>query len=133
MTDITSRADIERLVNTFYERVRGDELLGPIFDTVAQVDWDAHLPKMYAFWDAVLFGTTGFKGNPMAVHRALAQKTPLTPREFERWLGIFNQSVDALFAGRMADEAKIRAVRIAATMQYHIENDRLLLTGTPTT
>jgi hemoglobin len=132
MTDITSRADIERLVNTFYERVRGDELLGPIFDTVAQVDWDAHLPKMYAFWDAVLFGTTGFKGNPMAVHRALAQKTPLTPREFERWLGIFNQSVDALFAGPMADEAKIRAVRIAATMQYHIENDRLLLTGTPT-
>ena len=61
--DIASRADIERLVNGFYERVRGDELLGPIFDDVAQTDWALHLPKMYDFWEGVLFGVAGFRGN----------------------------------------------------------------------
>jgi hemoglobin len=47
--DIVSRADIEHLVNHFYNRVRADEILGPIFDDVAHTDWDAHLPKMYDF------------------------------------------------------------------------------------
>lgn len=124
MTDITSRADIERLVDTFYEHIRADDRLGPIFDDIAQVDWASHLPKMYAFWEAILFGAAGFKGNPLAVHRALAQRTPLTQREFDRWLDLFHHSVDALFAGAMAEEAKRRAGQIAATMQYHIAADR---------
>ena len=44
--DLTGRADIERLVNTFYEEIRGDEMLGFIFDDVAKTDWVAHLPKV---------------------------------------------------------------------------------------
>lgn len=124
MNDITSRADIERLVDTFYDRIRADDLLGPIFDEVARVDWAAHLPKMYAFWEAVLFGASGFKGNPLAAHRILAQRTPLTAREFDRWIVLFRETVDALFAGPMAVEAKQRAERIASVMQFHIDADR---------
>lgn len=124
MTDLASRSDIERLVDAFYDRVRADDRLGPIFDQVAHVDWAAHLPRMYAFWEAVLFGATGFKGNPLAVHRALAQKTPLTPREFDRWVALFHESVDELFSGPTADDAKLRAVRIAGIMQHHIAEDR---------
>jgi hemoglobin len=120
MHDIASHANIERLVDAFYERVRTDDLLGPIFDDVARVDWAAHLPRMYAFWNAVLFGEMGFKGNPLAAHRALAQRTPLTAREFDRWIALFHETVDSLFAGSMANEAKRRALSIAATMQYHI-------------
>jgi hemoglobin len=120
MTDITSRADVERLVDTFYEHVRGDDLLGPIFDEVARVDWVTHLPKMYAFWEAVLFGVAGFKGNPLATHLALARKTPLTAREFHRWVALFHEAVDRLFAGPTAREAKRRAEHIAATMHYHV-------------
>ncbi len=120
MTDITSRPDIERLVDTFYGLVRGDDLLGPIFDDVAHVDWAEHLPKMYAFWDAVLFGTPGFKGNPLATHVMLSRKTALTEREFGRWITLFHQTVDQEFAGPMAIEAKRRAEQIAMTMQYHV-------------
>lgn len=118
--DIASRGDIARLVNTFYDRVRGDELIGPIFDDVARVDWAAHLPKMYDFWESVLFGKAGFKGNPLAVHRALARLTPLTSREFSRWVLLFHGTVEDLFEGPVAEEAKHRAARIALTMQYHI-------------
>ena len=118
--DIASRTDIERLVNHFYGLVRQDEILGPIFNEVARVDWDRHLPKMYAFWDKVLFGVPGFQGNPLAAHLALATRTPLGAREFDRWLELFRTSVQALFRGSVADEAVERAVRIAAVMQQHL-------------
>lgn len=120
LTDITSRADIERMVNAFYERVGDDPILGPIFNDVAATDWATHLPKMYAFWDGVLFATPGFRGNPLAVHLALGQKVTLGPAEFERWLELFHANIDALFAGPVATEAKARAMRIAAVMQHHL-------------
>ena len=120
LPDITSRHEIVRLVDRFYTRVRADEILGPIFDDVATVDWAAHLPKMYAFWEQVLFGTAGFKGNPLAVHRALARLTPLGDREFDRWIALFTDTVDDLFVGPGADEVKLRAARIRAVMQYNV-------------
>lgn len=122
--NLATHDDVVRLVNAFYDRVRVDDLLGPIFNDIARVDWDAHLPKMYAFWSSVLFGTAGFRGNPLAVHRALAQRAPLTAVEFDRWVMLFHATVDELFSGHVADDAKVRAIRIAATMQYHIEADR---------
>ena len=124
MPDITDRTDVVRLVDAFYDRVRGDSLLSPIFDGVAHVDWDVHLPKMYDFWESVLFGKIGFKGNPLVVHRELARRAPLTNMEFDRWLHLFQVSVDALFAGPCAEEAKLRASRIAVVMQHHIAADR---------
>jgi hemoglobin len=122
--DLTDRTDVVRLVDAFYDRVRADTILSPIFDGVARVDWGRHLPKMYDFWESVLFGKIGFKGNPLAVHRALARRTPLTVVEFDRWLQLFHVSVDALFAGPCAEEAKLRASRIAVVMQHHVAADR---------
>lgn len=119
-SDIAGRAEIVALVNTFYDRVRADAILGPIFDEIARVDWDGHLPKMYDFWEAVLFGTSSFKGNPLVVHRALARQTPLGDREFGRWIELFHATVDDLFTGPMAEEAKFRASRIRAVMQYNV-------------
>lgn len=118
--DIASRADIERLVNHFYGLVREDAILRPIFEDVARVDWDHHLPKMYAFWDKLLFGTPGFQGNPMAVHVGLSTRATMGAREFDRWVALFRMSVNALFRGPVADEAMARAGRIAANMQYQI-------------
>jgi len=118
--DIRGRADIIRLVDRFYGAVRADDLLGPIFDDIAQTDWAVHLPKMYDFWDTVLFGRSAFRGNPLAVHRDLATRAPLTEREFGRWLTLFHQQVDRLFSGPVADEAKLRARRIAAVMHHHL-------------
>jgi hemoglobin len=122
--DLDSRDAIVELVDAFCAHVRADDLLGPIFDDVAQVDWAAHLPRMYAFWDSVLFGTPGFKGNPLAVHLQLGRRARLTAREFERWLELFNGSVDALFAGPGAEAAKARAARIATVMLHHLDAQR---------
>ena len=124
MTDIASRADIERLVNDFYERVRGDDLLGPIFDEVAHTDWVRHLPKMYKTSGKVCCSAyaQGFRGNPLAVHRELASRVALGDREFGRWLDLFHTSVDTLFSGPCAEDAKARAWRIAAVMRHHISS-----------
>lgn len=123
LPDITSRAEVTRLVDAFYTAVRGDDILAPIFDDVARVDWGAHLPKMYDFWEGVLFGKSAFKGNPLAVHRHLARLTPLTGREFQRWVALFHATVDGLFSGPVADEAKRRASRIAIVMHQHVADD----------
>ena len=118
--DITDSRDVARLVNVFYDRVRDDDILGPIFDDIAHVDWATHLPRMYDFWESVLFARATFKGTPLLVHRALDRRTPLTTAAFDRWIALFQSTVDDLFSGPMAEHAKNCAVRIAATMEHHI-------------
>jgi len=118
--DITDGRDVARLVNIFYDRVRADDLLGPIFDGVANVDWPTHLPLMYDFWESVLFGTATFKGAPLEAHRALARRTPLTSDAFNRWIALFHETVDDLFAGTTANHAKQSASRIAMVLQHHV-------------
>jgi hemoglobin len=120
-TDLTSRADVVRLVDAFYTRVQDDDVLGPIFNDVARVDWDTHLPKMYDFWESILFGRAAYKGNPPEVHRRLAERTPLTDREFGHWIRLFHDTVDDLFVGPTADDATLRAARIATVLQHHIQ------------
>lgn len=119
--DIQNRADIELLVNTFYEKVRANRVLGPIFDNVAQVDWDSHLPKMYAFWASLLLNEHSFKGNPMLKHIELSKRTPMTNVEFSEWLLLFTETVNELFEGEKAEDAKIRAANIARLMLHKIE------------
>ncbi len=121
--DITGRADVERLVDGFYDRVRRDEILGPIFDDIAHTEWAAHLPRMYDFWQTVLFGVDAFHGNPLAVHLLLARRVPLGEHQFGRWLELFHANVDALFSGAMAEEAKRSAERIAGVMRQRIASD----------
>jgi len=118
--DITDRRDVACLVNVFYDRVRDDDLLGPIFDDVAHVDWATHLPRMYDFCESVLFGAATFKGTPLVVHQALARHAPLTAEAFDRWVTLFVSTVEDLFTGTMADHAKNSAMRIAATMEQHV-------------
>lgn len=100
--DILGRPDIVRLVNTFYIKVRADEPLGHVFDGVAKVNWDTHLPKLYDFWDTVLFRAGTFRGNPIAAHMKLIDRADLSWPMFERWLELFRGTVDQLFAGENA-------------------------------
>lgn len=118
MNDLTSRADIELLVNTFYHRVQKDDLIGIIFTDVAKVNWEHHLPKMYDFWETILFGQKGFKGNPMEVHFKLNQIHPLLPEHFDRWKSIFNETIDEHFEGEFAVLAKQKAQSIADLMLF---------------
>ena len=104
--DLAGRPEIEILVNTFYDRVRADEVLGHIFDKVAQTNWSTHLPKMYAFWETVLFRSGGFTGNPLAAHAKLVPLTDMGRDKFDHWLLLFRSTVDDLFAGEHAEQRK---------------------------
>lgn len=126
MTDIETPADIERLVGAFYARVRQDDQLGPIFDGVARVDWEKHLPHIATFWNTVLLGTGDYMGNPVTVHLTLGQKTLLRSAHFERWLALFIQTVDEQFVGLRAENAKIRARSIATVLQTKLYGAGLL-------
>ena len=120
MQNLDSREAIKLLVDEFYKKVSQDDLLGPVFNEVAQIDWDHHLPKMYDFWETVLFGAQKFKGNPMDTHIQLSKHTPLTKPHFDRWLALFTNTVDEHFKGNKAEEAKMRAHSIAGIMQHKI-------------
>jgi hemoglobin len=111
MTDIISRKEVEVLVNTFYDRVRADELLAPVF---AHVDWPHHFPIMYNFWASILLGDMSYNGSPFSKHVGLA----ITSDHFTRWLKLFVENVDAEFKGPVADEAKNRAQTIANLFQH---------------
>jgi hemoglobin len=112
--DITTREDIKLLIDTFYASVNADHLLSPIFNEVAEVDWPHHLPVMYSFWNSILFGNMEYKGQPFPKHLAL----PIEARHFQRWLYLFTETVNTLFAGEKAEEAKQRAASIAHIFQY---------------
>lgn len=119
--DIENRNDIETFVNAFYDKVRCDETLSPVFATrIANEAWPAHLQRMYAFWNAILFAETGFQGNPMQKHLSL----PVDKRHFDRWLHLFHQTIDADFSGPKAEEAKSRAASIAGIMNNKIERQK---------
>jgi hemoglobin len=118
--DIADRADIKQLIDTFYTKVRVDETIGYLFNDVAQVNWEQHLPRMYDFWENILFQTGSFKGNPMAAHVQLHQKSPLSTAHFDRWQQLFLTTVDELFEGEMAELIKQRAHSIATMMQIKV-------------
>ena len=120
--DIAGRAEIETLVNTFYDRVRGDEVLGFIFNEVAQTNWTTHLPKMYDFWETVLFRSGGYTGNPLAAHAKLVPLTDMGREQFDRWLTLFRGTVDDLFAGEKAEHIKNCAEDMANVIHARINN-----------
>lgn len=109
--DLSTLEDVRTLVDSFYEKVGGDELLAPVFNDFANVDWATHLPIMYRFWESMLFGAGTYEGTPFPKHMVL----PVQKEHFARWLALFVETVNAHFAGPKAEEAKGRAASIADT------------------
>ncbi len=124
---LETRDDVELMVNQFYQKIRQDAELGHIFEGVAQINWELHLPKMYDFWEGILLGTSNYFGRPMPPHFRLTAKYTLTPEHFDRWLQLFFENVDALFEGEIAAEAKYRAYSIATVMNQRVQqvNDQI--------
>jgi hemoglobin len=115
-TEIITLQDIEQLVNTFYAKVREDELLSPIFNHVIQDRWPAHLEKMYRFWQTILLEEHTYFGSPFLPHAQL----PVAHEHFERWIKLFYENIDEQFTGEKAIEAKWRAGKMAQMFEYKI-------------
>ncbi|HEY6437475.1 MAG TPA: group III truncated hemoglobin, partial [Ignavibacteriaceae bacterium] len=101
-TDILNIEDVRKLVDAFYGKVRENEMLSPIFNERIQDKWPIHLQKMYNFWQTVLLGEHTYFGSPFPPHA----KLPIEHGHFEEWMKLFAQTVDELFAGEKAKEAK---------------------------
>ncbi|MDN3607498.1 group III truncated hemoglobin [Kaistella yonginensis] len=124
MKKLETRQDIEDLVNLFYDKVQNDDKIGFFFNDVAKVDWAHHLPKMYSFWETLLFGQISYKGNPMAMHFPINDKVPLEKAHFAHWVKLWTETVEENFAGEMAELAIYKATNIANLMGYKMEMAR---------
>ena len=114
--DIETEADIKLLVDSFYDKVNQDELLSPVFNSFAKVNWQTHLSVMYNFWSTVLLGNMAYRGQPFPRHLRL----PIETQHFTRWTALFTQTVDLLFEGEKAEEAKHKATSIAKVFQIRM-------------
>lgn len=118
--DITDRKDIKLLVDTFYDKVKVDPVIGYFFTKVVPVDWDKHLPVMYNFWENIVFYSGSYDGNPMVQHQNIHKISPMKMEHFQRWISLFTETVDQLFEGKNAEQIKQRATSIATVMQIKI-------------
>ncbi len=107
----------------FYQLAMTDERIGFIFTDVAKLDLDHHLPVIGDFWETIIFQNGAYlkhRRNPLQVHGELNQKASLLPIHFERWLEIFTETVDGMFAGERAEFVKLRARAIASRMLQYV-------------
>ncbi len=123
--DIQSRKDIELLINSFYEKVKKDYTIGFIFNDIARVNWEQHLPIMFDFWETLLLDAASYRKNAMEVHYTLNRKISLEEKHFQRWLQLFFETVDELFIGNIATMAKTKAKSIAGLMQYQMKQENI--------
>ena len=107
-------ADLHDLLVAFYDTVAGEPLLAPYF---AVVDMQAHMPRIVDFWSTLLYHTGRYSGNAFRPH---LEMPGLTGEHFARWLAVLERTVDARFAGPVAERMKAMGHRIAYSMQVRL-------------
>ena len=110
--------DIARLVPAFYERVRDDAVLGPIFNGAIE-DWPHHLDKLQSFWSSVMLTSGRYKGQPMVAH--VRHEQHMTRENFARWLALWQQTATELLGPEAAAEFQEKAGRIAESLQLGVQ------------
>ncbi|HEY4155655.1 MAG TPA: group III truncated hemoglobin [Puia sp.] len=118
--DIQNLDDIKKLVDAFYEKVRVDPKLAPIFNERIRDHWPAHLERMYRFWETVLLDGHSYLGSPFPPHASL----PVDQTHFEQWIKLFRETLDEYFSGKKADEARWRADKMAEMFLLKINYSR---------
>ncbi len=121
--DIADAADVELLVRRFYQAAIPDPLLGPLFH-VAGIDWGVHVPLLRAFWERELLGRPGYAGNVVAAHLPMLDHVCVGDANLDRWVELFDETVDELFTGTVAEHAKQRARQIATAIGHLADRHR---------
>ena len=127
MPTIQNREDVNKLVCSFYDKVRANELIGPIFNQrIPSDEWPAHLEKLTDFWESNLFQVAKFRGRPGSKHIEVdrEQKNTIEAKHFEQWLALWFSTVDELFEGELAEFAKQAALNIGRRQLQLIINAR---------
>lgn len=109
-----TEAQLGALIPDFYDRVRADRLIGPVFAGAID-NWPPHLDKLVAFWSSVMLTTGRYKGNPMAAH--MKHLASITPPMFDRWLALWAQVTAETLPPNIAAELQAKAERIAQSLK----------------
>ena len=117
MYQTVTEACIAELVDTFYGKIREDQLLAPIFADAIGTEWEPHLSKMKAFWSSVLLASGTYKGNPMIAHLQLPS---LAQHHFERWLRLWRETAAGLCSETVASLLVQRAEMIGERLLHAI-------------
>jgi len=119
--DLKNRGDVFLLVKTFYSKVRKDETLGPFFNETIK-DWDAHLDLLTTFWESSLFLKTRYKGDPLKAHVEVdkAFNHSISEFHFGIWLNLWFETINELFEGDYAENAKRRARKMSTFIHLKI-------------
>ena len=123
LRDIENRDDVFKLVSTFYEKIKKDTFIGHIFlEIISEEEWDPHIEKLTDFWETNLFFVRKFKGNPMKAHKDVDKhfNYNITQKHFGKWLELWFTTIDELFIGKKALEAKERARNIASALFFRM-------------
>jgi hemoglobin len=115
--DITEPA-LAELVQRFYTKVRQDPEIGPVFNSQVQ-HWDEHFDTLAKFWSSVMLTSGQYKGNPMAAHTKLADMIQMPM--FDRWLALWKETTEEIFAPEQAALLQGRAQRIAKSLKLGLE------------
>ena len=117
---------IKTLVHTFYDKIRVDPVLGPIFNDKIS-DWDPHLEIMCKFWSSATLKSGQYNGNPLPKHMDL----PIDARFFDYWLDLFAKTAAEVCPPKAAEVFKEKSTRIAGSLELGvaIRNDMLPIAG----
>lgn len=121
LRDIANRKDIEYIMNVFYNSALKDPSIGAFFTEIAQINLKEHLPHICDFWEQQLFYSGNYKKNVLQIHQELHIKKTLQKIHFDRWLHLFDTTIDQNFSGTLANLMKIRALSIATVIQMKIK------------
>jgi hemoglobin len=113
MKQIETIADLELLIDSFYSKVLKDDKLSPFF---LNFDMITHMPRMVSFWGFLLLDIHGYKGNVIEKHIHM----PLKKEHFDRWVELFNGTLDELFEGEKVILAKQKVNVLRWTMEAKV-------------
>jgi hemoglobin len=124
-TTISNRKDIRLLVTSFYEKIRKDPVLGPVFNSII-LDWEGHFDLLTDFWESQLLVKRSYLGNPIEVHQEVDTKMnhTITPEHFGLWLNLWFATLDELFEGELVWVAKNRAQKMSTMLYMKIYEHR---------
>jgi hemoglobin len=118
--DLEAGAPVQALVDAFYGQAKLDPVLGPVFNAFIGDDWSAHLPVMYTFWDSVVFGLGGYKGQAVAKHVEIDRRERLDDAHFEHWIRLWEETVDRMYTGQNAELAKSKANMMLQLIRFKV-------------
>jgi hemoglobin len=121
--DLDDRAQVHDLVVGFYRELVFDDVLAPVFEEVAEVDWAVHIPKLIDFWCRVLLDQPGYDGFLLGAHRKVHDRQPFEAQHFERWYALWVETIEERWEGPLAETAKRHAAKVAGILSRQLTGD----------